>query len=441
MKRPQPPARLASERPDPLNRSVDPPNVEAESEPVRAQLASPGEHTGVDVIDVIAIPEQPPSESVLHRHPTSIPEDGGPDPDDSGCNRDRGQDPSERAVGGMCQVDRFEDRVQEVLQRCLERSVHQSTHDRETGQHDERDGHQPGRFMRLNTVIPTRFTEEGEPHHPGHVERGQQGGHQPDTPQHLPQTAALEYDTQDLVLRPEAGEGRDARDGKPGDRHGGEGDRHLARQTTHLVHVLLARHSMDDRPRAEEQQRFEERMGHEVEHSGRVCGSTNSHEHVPQLADRRVGKHPLDVALGNRNGGGEQRGGTTDNGHGGSRNRGEFEDGAGPGDHVHPRGHHRGGMDQRRDRCRTFHRVRQPHVERKLGRLACCPDQQQQRDGGCHCDGQLTAVGTLEHRIESQRPEHREDQHQGEDETDVAHPVDDEGFLTGGGCGGSLEPE
>ena len=42
--------------------------------------------------------------------------------------------------------------------------------------------------------------------------------------------------------------------------------------------------------------------------------------------------------------------------------------------------HHRGGVDERRDRCRARHRVRQPHVKRDLGGFAGACKKECKRD-------------------------------------------------------------
>ena len=47
-------------------------------------------------------------------------------------------------------------------------------------------------------------------------------------------------------------------------------------------------------------------------------------------------------------------------------------------DHEDAGGDHGGGVDQRRDRRRAFHRVRQPDVQEELRRLAHRADEQQQ---------------------------------------------------------------
>ena len=56
-------------------------------------------------------------------------------------------------------------------------------------------------------------------------------------------------------------------------------------------------HTHDDRARTQEQQGFEECVGHQVEHGHRVGRGTQSHSHVAQLRQCGVGHHPFDVVL------------------------------------------------------------------------------------------------------------------------------------------------
>ena len=67
-------------------------------------------------------------------------------------------------------------------------------------------------------------------------------------------------------------------------------------------------------PGAEEQQRLEEGMGHQMEHSGHISGGPDREEHVPELADGGVGEDPLDVGLGDRDRGRPQGGDGADGG-------------------------------------------------------------------------------------------------------------------------------
>ena len=60
----------------------------------------------------------------------------------------------------------------------------------------------------------------------------------------------------------------------------------------------------------------------------------------------------------------------TDNGNHHHRVRSHGEQTVHPADHVNAGSDHGGGMDQRGDRSRTFHGIRQPGVKGNLGRLA-----------------------------------------------------------------------
>ncbi len=64
------------------------------------------------------------------------------------------------------------------------------------------------------------------------------------------------------------------------------------------------------------------------------------------------------------------------------RGRGQHEQRIRTRHHIHASSDHGRGMNQRRNRRRTFHRIGQPDVQRKLCRLAACADKQKQRRGG-----------------------------------------------------------
>ena len=114
-----------------------------------------------------------------------------------------------------------------------------------------------------------------EEHHEdlaAHVERGEQGGDEADEPDRLPEPRPPmgPRRQQDVVLRPESGERRDAGDGQPPDdeRHGRDG--HELAEPSHAPHVLLAVQAVDHRAGTEEQERLEERVGDHVENGGDV---------------------------------------------------------------------------------------------------------------------------------------------------------------------------
>ena len=135
-------------------------------------------------------------------------------------------------------------------------------------------------------------------------------------------------------------------------------------------------HADDDRAGAKEQQRFEERVGHQVEHGDRVGGRTECHGHVAELRQGRVSDHALDVVLDDAQEAHEQRGDRTDHQHEGQRGVGQFEQRRHARHHEDTGGDHGRGVDQCGDRGRAFHRIRQPDVQRELGRFAHRADEQ-----------------------------------------------------------------
>ena len=113
-------------------------------------------------------------------------------------------------------------------------------------------------------------------------------------------------------------------------------------------------------------------------------------------------------------------------------------------DHVHARGHHGGGVNQRADRRGAFHGVGQPDVQRNLRGLAGRADQQQKRGGGQHAGARgFHGHGgrAAEHRREIQRAELPEQQEQAQQEAEVADAVDQECLVAGVGGGLLQEPE
>ena len=79
--------------------------------------------------------------------------------------------------------------------------------------------------------------------------------------------------------------------------HHPEGEGNFLREAAHLAHVLLVMHGVDDRARAEEQQRLEEGMGEEMENAERIAADAEADEHVAELRTGRIGDDALDVVL------------------------------------------------------------------------------------------------------------------------------------------------
>jgi len=66
---------------------------------------------------------------------------------------------------------------------------------------------------------------------------------------------------------------------------------------------------------AEEQERFEEGVSHEVKNSGGESSDSKGEEHVAELADGRIGKDFFDVILDERHGGGKNGSNRADYGY------------------------------------------------------------------------------------------------------------------------------
>ena len=134
--------------------------------------------------------------------------------------------------------------------------------------------------------------------------------------------------------------------------------------------------SDDDGPATEKQEGFERAVGQEMVHAGGIGAETAGHDHVAELADCRVGHDSLDVGLGQGDGRPHDHGDATGDRHdrhGGGRQVIERSQSR---DHEHARRHHGRSMNERRDGGRAFHGIRQPDVERHLGRFSDCTGEQ-----------------------------------------------------------------
>ena len=105
-------------------------------------------------------------------------------------------------------------------------------------------------------------------------------------------------------------------------------------------------------------------------------------EHEAELRDGRVGEDLLDVVLRDADRRREERRERADDRHDHHRVGRQAEEHVRADDHVDAGRDHRGGVDQRGDRRRAGHGVRQPDVQRDLRRLAARADEEQQADGG-----------------------------------------------------------
>ncbi len=189
---------------------------------------------------------------------------------------------------------------------------------------------------------------------------------------------------------------------------------------------------MDDRAGSKKQQRLEECVCVEVEDTGGVGPHPHRQEHVAELRHRRVGQHALDIVLDEADRSRHQRGRDADPGDDLERHRRVREEDGVAANHVHARGDHRGRMDQGGDGRWPLHGVRQPHMQRQLGRLAGGADEQEERGDRHHAHAERLGRplrGRRRHGLEVQAVEGHEDQEHPEDEPEVADAVDDKRLL------------
>src|SRR5262249_42560396 len=111
---------------------------------------------------------------------------------------------------------------------------------------------------------------------------------------------------QNRVLAEESGVRGNAGDRERGDKHGRVGPLDFLAETAHLGHFLLAAHSMNHRTSGKEEQRLEERVGHQMENARCESAYAAGEKHVAELADGGVGENFLNVCLHQTDGRGEK---------------------------------------------------------------------------------------------------------------------------------------
>ena len=132
------------------------------------------------------------------------------------------------------------------------------------------------------------------------------------------------------------------------------------------------------------------------------------------------------------------------------RRRRHGEENIHPRRHVDTGGDHGRRVDERADRRRSGHGVRQPNEERNLRRLAGRADEKEKRGNGDDWptpnESILDRRRPFGHLANGQRAmalriERPEQQKHAEHETEVADPVDDESFVAGAGVGVVMIPK
>ena len=246
-------------------------------------------------------------------------------------------------------------------------------------------GHRARRLVRVDVVLPAPLAVERHDQRAGHVERGEPGaGQRGDAEDPARGAALVQRCFDDLVLRPEAGGEREADDREVAADEHAVGDRHDPPQPAEAAHVDAVVHRVHDRAGRQEQRGLEEAVADQVHDADRVHAGAEAdgQEHVADLADRRVGEHPLEVVLAAAADAAVEQGDGADDDHSGAGRLRDVEDGCRAGDQVDAGGDHRRGVDEGRDRGRALHGVGQPGLQRELAGLAARAEQQHQADRG-----------------------------------------------------------
>ena len=275
-----------------------------------------------------------------------------------------------------------------ALEEVAEQHRHQGhgadDHGRNRQQHQRQPDH-PGRFVRLLVVampvavivmmrvrvlvialLPVEHQEvQAERIEGRHEHAGQHGK----VGEARSGKSARVHRFDDGVLGVKTREERRADQRQIAQQEGDPGNGHVFAHTAHPADILVVVHAHNDRAGPQEQQRFKEGVRHQVEHRHRVGRCTQRHRHVAQLRQRGIGHHALDVVLDDRQKAHEQRRDRPDDQDEVERSVGQLEQRRHALHHEDAGCHHGGSVDQRGNRGGAFHRVRQPSMQRKLGRF------------------------------------------------------------------------
>ena len=426
---------------DLVHRPVDHPVVDHREDPTE-RLAGMLDQPGVERVEVEGVREPPGELGLAFGERLPVDAARGPDPERHRDRRDRerDRDGDQGRVGKRCLAvfDRAHDRLEEAGQPAAlgGQAQEQPADDREEREDHERRLHRRRGLVRVLLAAPA--AEERQEQWSRDVQRRQEGADRRQDPRQLSIARGGEPD--DLVLREEARERRDAGERQRADREPGGRERHVRPQASHPPHVGLVVQAVQHVAGREEEQGLVERVADEQQHGSGVEAHPGREEHEPDLAHRRVRERALQVELADRRERGVQRRDQPDHQDDRERRPGELEQHVRAHDEVDAGRHHRRRVDQRRHRRGTLHRVGEPDVQRQLRRLADRAGEQEQGDRGGRALRQL-ARAPAEHGVEVQRPDVQPDQHDPEQHRGVADPRRDEGLLRSARGRWTLEPE
>ena len=281
--------------------------------------------------------------------------------------------------------------------------------------------------MRVLGICAARIAEEGEPDHARHVECAENDARESESEERG--IAMLQHCHQYLVLAEEAAKGCDAGERSRSYDECQRSQRHGAPQASHPPHVCLFVHAVHHAARAEEEHRLRYAVRDEVEDGGGESERAQREHHQAQMAYGGVRQRALDVGHHQGEGASVQEGYQSDDSYDEHHDGRKLEQGQHARYEIYARGDHRGGVYERADGGGTLHRIRQPHMERELRRLAHRSHEQQQR--GCG-ERTLTNGTSLRHFDDVANVEGAGGTEQKNDANQQAHIADargDERFL------------
>src|SRR5438445_5287906 len=289
-------------------------------------------------------------------------------------------------------------------------------------------------MMFVIALLPVKCQEDQAEH----VESREQRGQKADGVRNVTAIAAnCERTKEDGILRKEPREQRSSRNCERGDQHRPISGFDFLAEATHVAHVLLASHRVNDRARSEEEQRLEESMRHEVKNACTESADAASQKHIAQLADSRIGENLFDVGLNESDGGREESRRAADYCNDDERGFRMLEENVRARDNVDSRGDYRGCVDQGADRGRALHRVGKQDGKRQLRGLDACSGKEQQagnREGAKDAPSfmrPLLCRGLFKQLREVERAECSEKQKHSKHKAKIADAIDDKGFLAG----------
>ena len=169
------------------------------------------------------------------------------------------------------------------------------------------------------------------------------------------------------------------------------GDGHIFAETAHRG-VVVGVYGMDEGTCTEEEERLEHGVCEQVEHGGHVseavvefgtCHAKRYH-HKGNLRDSREREHTFNIDLAASHYGGIESRDGADTGDKQQRcflNKVEREH---AGNQINAGNHHGSSVDEGRNRCRAFHSVRKPDVQRHHGRLTHTADEDEHEGPSQH---------------------------------------------------------